>query len=235
MYNFMYKLETTNFTDLAIVHKNEQLTYGQLLTKSKIIGNCLKNCMGKPIRFYLHNKINVVSCMLGIWYSNNFYVPIDKNGPDERIRYIIKNTGISVILTDTNDNYLKSIVEEHVTIININNVNNINVDLPNVTEELAYVIYTSGTTGLPNGVMIKKSSLDNLILGAIKTLDIKQKSKILNYTSVGLMLVVGICSLLLSHSTLYIASDEHVLCPPDLHEFINVNKINMVTTTPAFF
>ena len=60
MYNFMYKLETTNFTDLAIVHKNEQLTYGQLLTKSKIIGNCLKNCMGKPIGFYLHNKINVV-------------------------------------------------------------------------------------------------------------------------------------------------------------------------------
>ena len=33
---------------------------------------------------------------------------------------------------------------------------------------------------------------------------------------------------------LYIASDEHVLSPPDLHEFININKINMVTTTPAF-
>lgn len=222
-------------TNDASVYENTNLSYKSLNKKTKTIGHYLndQNYNNQPIGFYTNN--NSLIYILSIWNCNCFPVPLSKNEPDEKLKYIIKDSGVSLVLTD-NDNV--TFLNEFCKIININNINlsyKYTKPLSPITNPHAYLIYTSGTTGLPNGVLINKDSLLNLALSAIKILNITNPINILTYTSIGFDASIWDAFIsLLSGSKLYIATYKYCMSPPKMFKFITKNKINMVTTTPAY-
>lgn len=219
----------------ASVYDNTTLTYKSLNKKSKTIGHYLTDLQynNQPIGFYTNN--NSFIYILGIWNCNCFPVPLSKTEPEEKLKYIIKDSGITLILTDTND---VTFLNDMCKVININNItipHKYTKPLNSITNEHAYLIYTSGTTGLPNGVLINKDSLFNLITSAIKKLNIVEPINILTYTSIGFDASIWDTFIsLLSGSKLYIATYKYCMSPPKMFKYINKNKINMVTTTPAY-
>ncbi|MGK7881840.1 MAG: amino acid adenylation domain-containing protein, partial [Crocosphaera sp.] len=115
----------------------------------------------------VERSLEMIIGLLGILKAGGAYVPIDPNYPQERIEYMLEDSGVSVVLTQEKltrnfpqtqtqkiclDKDWSAIVHEK----NNNILSQANSD------NLAYVIYTSGSTGKPKGVMVEHQSIINL-------------------------------------------------------------------------
>ena len=111
-------------------------------------------------------SLEMYSAIYGIIRGGNAYLPIDPEYPQDRINYILENSGAVVVVAQDKFTFLAG----NVPCINITDVIN------NPTEELdippcmaeendtAYVIYTSGSTGKPKGAKVSHKSAVNRIL-----------------------------------------------------------------------
>ncbi|MBD2820023.1 amino acid adenylation domain-containing protein [Xenorhabdus sp. 42] len=94
------------------------------------------------------------------------YLPVDPNYPQERIDYMLEDSGVTVIIADKLN---QSLSARSYTMIDGNKVvaqgTQSRAEQANLStaDSLAYMIYTSGSTGQPKGVMINHYSVVNRI------------------------------------------------------------------------
>ena len=78
-------------------------TYATLVKEAKAIGTKLikkLNVKNRPVLVYMDKSPRVICSFFGILYSRNFYVPLDTNMPDMRIRLIVENLKPAAVVTD---------------------------------------------------------------------------------------------------------------------------------------
>jgi amino acid adenylation domain-containing protein len=103
--------------------------------------------------------------ILAILKAGGAYLPIDPAYPASRVRYMLADSGVDVLLTDSENN-----IEKVSTIINLKDSSNYtgnreaDLDMINRPGDTAYIIYTSGTTGRPKGVGVEHRSAVNTLL-----------------------------------------------------------------------
>ncbi|MCJ8268534.1 MAG: amino acid adenylation domain-containing protein, partial [Psychrosphaera sp.] len=93
---------------------------------------------------------DLVIAILAILKAGGAYVPLDPNYPQDRLDYMIKDSGIELILSQ------KDINQD----LQAYPINNLACFSPS---NLAYVIYTSGSTGNPKGVMVEHHNVVRLL------------------------------------------------------------------------
>ncbi len=175
---------------VAVVHRDRQLTYGRLKGRANRLAHYLKERHGvgpNTLVVVLSERFEeLLTAFLGILKAGGAYVPIDPGYPEERIRYIMQDSGCSLVLTalsveendDEGDNrdlvheYPAPVVDvfsvldgargEEAGVINTDPPEYDNPAVVNNLEDTAYVIYTSGTTGHPKGCMISHRNLTRL-------------------------------------------------------------------------
>ena len=130
----------------------------------------------------VERSIEMVTGILGILNAGGAYLPIDPGYPEERINYMLSDSGTKVLLKSEIRNP-KSETNSNAQNINDQNKNpgtafvlnfeNLNFDIVSNFEfrasnlrssNLVYLIYTSGSTGKPKGVMVRHGSVVNLLL-----------------------------------------------------------------------
>src|SRR5690606_19204628 len=118
------------------------------------------------------------------------YVPIDTEYPEDRISYILEDTGLKLLLSNSNS-FKDSKERKGVDVILLNNVweflyleSKLNLNLEFFPESLAYIIYTSGSTGVPKGVEIQHKSVNAFIHWSYEEFDIESFDKTLFVTSI---------------------------------------------------
>ncbi|MGH3925675.1 MAG: amino acid adenylation domain-containing protein, partial [Pseudonocardiaceae bacterium] len=108
----------------------------------------------------------IVSVM-GILAAGGAYLPIDPALPEERLAYLVQNSGVETIVTTGALRDRLASVCEHRTVVNLHEI----APAPHGTpllearqglDDLAYVIYTSGSTGRPKGVLIAHQNVVRL-------------------------------------------------------------------------
>src|SRR5262249_41411081 len=113
--------------------------------------------------------------LLGILKAGGAYVPLDPSFPPDRLSYMIENSGMRVLITQSSLD--KSLALNLPSIVRMDSDwaeiasydRNRIVDSPARPEHLAYVLYTSGSTGKPKGVEIEHSAIVNLLLSMQKS------------------------------------------------------------------
>lgn len=157
---------------IALQRGDRQLSYKQLNEMANQMARKLKQnhvLKGDRVGLLADHSIETVIAILAILKVGASYVPIDPSYPWERIRYILENSAVQIILTDRSLKELNLMQNA----INIKHENLFRGDRRNVRTEMspddeAYMIFTSGSTGNPKGVMISHRGVVNYLYWAKK-------------------------------------------------------------------
>jgi len=155
---------------VAVVFQQERLSYAELEARSNQLGHYLRRlgvCQESLVAICVDRSPGMVPGILGILKAGGAYVPVDPSYPQDRIAYMLSDTGSRCILTDqaTRDR-LPDLAGVQVVVLEEAMIDAEPTTPPAAQlhpDHLAYVIYTSGSTGRPKGVMIEHRSLVNYL------------------------------------------------------------------------
>ncbi|MBL8006957.1 MAG: amino acid adenylation domain-containing protein [Ignavibacteria bacterium] len=175
---------------VAIEFEDRQMTYSELDVITDKIANYLINAGVKPetiAGICIDRSLEMITGLLGILKAGGAYVPIDPSYPQERIDYMIQDSGIKILLTSKN--HKEKIINHNAEVVFLDDENKFSSESsvpPEVKltpENMVYVIYTSGSTGNPKGVINIHKGLTNQILWIKDYLRCSQEDVVLQKTS----------------------------------------------------
>lgn len=211
-----FEMAKENPDKIAIVDTgiNKKISYGELAEKAVSIASFLakNNIQRQPIAISTARGWHQAVAALGILASNNIYVPVTINQPEERRKIIHEKTGIRYVINDL-QNYNKIVWPQMATIWTVEGMMSENRTeiLPEVLpESSAYIIMTSGTTGIPKGAEISHKGAWNTIEDVNKRAMIGSENVFLGVSALDFDLsVYDIFGTLGIGGTLIMISDEN--------------------------
>ncbi|PDZ09110.1 non-ribosomal peptide synthetase [Bacillus pseudomycoides] len=156
---------------IAVIYENEKLTYRELNERANQLAHYLQKRSVGPeslVGVYMERSPKMMIALLGVLKSGGAYVPLDPTYPENRLRYILEDARIEVLVTQEKLEKI-GISEQIETIcmgqdrIAIEQEEPIACTSSVTGKNLAYVMYTSGSTGNPKGVMIEHHSVINYL------------------------------------------------------------------------
>lgn len=158
--------------DIAIKFEETQLSYRKLDEQSNRLAHYLKaNYNIQPddlVGIMTDSSDKMIVGILGILKAGAAYVPIDPEYPRSRKEYILRDTAVKVLITQTD--YLFDIDYHNGALFAIDvQMDGIDASLERPLlqpspSDLAYVIYTSGSTGAPKGVLVTHGNLMHFLV-----------------------------------------------------------------------
>ncbi|HYK05694.1 MAG TPA: amino acid adenylation domain-containing protein [Thermoanaerobaculia bacterium] len=187
--------------ETAIACGEQELTYRELHDASRDLARYLQSQGVGPDRLVgvcMERSPHMVVALLGILEAGGAYVPLDPDYPDERLTYMLRDSGATIVLTQESlEEKLRRLVPDGTQLVacdrqgpeiadRVAALKAANVQLQRqVTEhDLAYVIYTSGSTGQPKGVAIEHHSTVTLVQWAREVYSGEELAGVLASTSI---------------------------------------------------
>ncbi|KQB41366.1 non-ribosomal peptide synthetase [Flavobacterium aquidurense] len=224
----------------AIIFNGKELSYSELNEKANQLANYIsshyKVNKGDVIGVFLPKSDFGIISLLAILKLGAVYLPIDTNYPLERINYLIKDSGLNLLINAGIDN----VKIDNCNIISIssieleeNNSDSINTVIS--PKDLAYIIYTSGSTGQPKGVMVEHQGTINMFLDQIRTFEITENDKIVWFASVSFDASVSeILMALNSGAALSIPTEDEIKDRDLFVAFLKETHSTVVTFPPSY-
>ncbi|UOB81919.1 amino acid adenylation domain-containing protein (plasmid) [Bacillus sp. ZJS3] len=156
---------------VALIYGDHEVSYEELNLKSNMLAHYLINKGVKKedsIGIFMDRSISMIISIVAIIKAGATYVPIDLNSPLKRIEYIIKDTEMQYIISDSSVySKIKEVntpfifIDKEWDYISLELTKNLDIGVNK--NNLAYINYTSGTTGEPKGVCIEQKSIVRLV------------------------------------------------------------------------
>ena len=214
---------------VAVVACDKTLIYKELNEEANRIAHSLVEkgiSRGDIVAFMLPRKSYLIATMLGILKSGAAYMPIDPDYPQDRIEYMLTDSGVKLCITE------KNIAEL---------IGNSNVDTPNVFvdgSDVCYCIYTSGSTGKPKGTLLTHCNVANYMHNnnnnVVHKIIKESYRNIVSVTTVGFDIFVTESLLPLANGMeIVLASEEQAKLQGKLNDLIKANPADVLQTTPT--
>jgi amino acid adenylation domain-containing protein len=241
-----------NPDNVAVVFKDQQLTYKQLNEKANQLAHYLKEQHQiKPdtlVGLCIDRSLEMVIGILGILKAGGAYTPLDPRYPQERLNYMIQDASLAVVLSQRQvQHVLTGFTGTTLTLDGLGDTEShfcCEFDNKNLSVEetklnaghLAYVIYTSGSTGQPKGVMIEHSALVNYQKQVKLAYALTQKDNFLQFSNISFDIFIEEFFGALCQGSQLILSNE--ACRFGLKAFIdfcNQHQVTLVSLPTAFW
>ncbi len=230
---------------LALRFEDERVSYGELNTRANQLAHYLRSLGAGPevlVGIFLENSVEMIVALVGVLKSGAAYVPLDTKYPAERVRLMLQDTRMPLLITERRlVSTLPSLELRPGNIVYLddepNPIARQSVENPSPAaglENLAYIIYTSGSTGTPKGVMIEHRNLSNQIPVLAHNFDVQPKSHVLQFASFSFdASVFEIHGTLASGATLCLGRKESLLPGENLLRTFREQGITTVLLPPS--
>ena len=229
----LYENYLNNGLATAIKDSNKKINYKELFLEVLDKANYI-NELGifhQPILVKVNRNIDSVVAFFAILLSNNYYLPVDEDIPDEKLEKIISLSGTK---------HYVSFVEDELSISKIlfkkpAKREDFSFFLKKFDENYySYLIFTSGSTGEPKGVIKTHKNIISFINNFTETFPFLSKEKIANQTpfffdasmkDIYLSLKLG--------ATLFIPNKTTFSLPLETIKYLNENQITYICWVPS--
>ncbi len=225
--------------ELAVIFKDQQLTYQELNQKANQLAMVLRQRGIKAneiVGVMVERSVEMIIGVMGILKAGGAYLPIDPDYPEERIIYTLEDSNAQILLTQKQlANKIDFKGEKLYFTDEIYTGECTDLLTNNSTSDLAYVIYTSGTTGKPTGVMIQHDHYLNVAFGWRKEYGLGEMPvNLLQMASFSFDVFAGdLARTLLNGGKMVICPADIRIDYPLLYSLISEHQISLFEATPA--
>ncbi|HEV2961541.1 MAG TPA: amino acid adenylation domain-containing protein, partial [Candidatus Angelobacter sp.] len=221
----------------ATICGEEQLTYHELNERANQLGHHLRSLGVGPetlVGICMTRTNQMVIGLLGILKSGGAYVPLDPQYPAERLKFMLEDTQIKVLVTQSDLQGILPGKVEHVVCLDtdwpaIAGRSTANVQSGVTAANVAYLVYTSGSTGKPKGAAIEHHSTHGLMHWAWREFGRETLAGVLAASSICFDMSVFEIYVPLSWGGTVIMA-ENVL---QLHTLAAKDKVTLISTVPS--
>jgi amino acid adenylation domain-containing protein len=226
----------------AVVFDKIELSYSELNEEANRLANRLQELgVGREslVGICLSRSASMVVAVLGVLKAGGAYVPLDPAFPAERLRFMLADANVEVIITEGST--ASSIGETSCRQVMIDRDTTdlerlSGADRPSLStsRNLAYVIYTSGSTGTPKGVMIEHRSVLNFLASMLHEPGISASDRLVAVTTLSFDIAgLELFGPLLAGATVVIAPRETTLDATRLAGLLETSNATILQATPA--
>lgn len=227
----------------AVVFEDRALSYSRLNSQANRLAGELNEKGATPgslVGIIMNPSPGLVIGILGILKSGAAYLPIDRECPPARKAFMIKDSGIKILLTQRdfpgeNRELLQLIPPGHTIVVDdchFSSKKTSNPDIETNSRDICYVMYTSGTTGNPKGVVVEHRGVVNYIWWAARTYVRGQVIHFPLYTSIAFDLTVtSVFTPLITGNAVVVYKGEDKINL--VEKIIDDNRVGAVKLTPT--
>ncbi|HVW65645.1 MAG TPA: amino acid adenylation domain-containing protein [Nitrosospira sp.] len=177
----------------AVIFDGIELSYADLNRWANRLAHRLIGLGVKPetrVGIAVERSVEMVVGLLAILKAGGAYVPLDPAYPRERLSYMVEDSRISLLLSQS---HVKARIPHSSgsSELEILELDRLNLDNgpdtdPSIAlhgDNLAYVIYTSGSTGRPKGVMVAHGPLAMHMSAIVEIYDVRPGDRELSFFS----------------------------------------------------
>jgi len=219
----------------AVSDSSRTLTYQELnqLSDGLAAGLQTQGLSGCVVGVLLKRSVFLPVALLGILKSGAIYLPLDPNLPAERLRFLLADSGATVILTQPELAATLPLQGSRCLLLN----DLLSTQSPaRVIGEIAYLIYTSGSTGEPKGTLIPHRALTNFLCAMQERLGLVPSDRLLAITTISFdIAALELFLPLLCGATVDIAPDGLARDGLGLRAALESSSITVLQATPPTY
>src|SRR5579863_4587964 len=226
----------------AITIGAERISYAQLNLRANQLAYLLRERgVGSEdlVGVCLDRSFELVISCLAILKSGGTYLPLDPKFPEERLRFMLADSEVSLVLAQSST--WRSLPKTSARVLlldheseSLRKAPTTNLAFRNNPEHLAYLIYTSGSTGRPKGVMIPRRALVNCLLSMSRKPGIAHSSRHLAITTSSFDIsILELLLPLVCGAEVVMATTEQASDGRELQRLLWQHEITVMQATPA--
>ncbi|HMB62015.1 MAG TPA: amino acid adenylation domain-containing protein [Eudoraea sp.] len=225
----------------AVVLGGNSLTYAELNTRATDVASAiLSRTAGKNeiVGLFMERSAEMIVGLLGILKAGCAYLPLDTGYPASRIRYILEDSGVTLLLTENKSVPALGDVPSQLLIMSqipASKNRLVGSIAPVGREDMAYVIYTSGSTGKPKGVPITHNNIINSTEGRLGFYQNDPKAFLLMSSISFDSSKAGVFWTLCTGGTLVVSEKEMEQDIDRMGEVIAKNKVTHTLMLPSLY
>lgn len=219
---------------IAVIEENRTCTYSELVNSAKRIGTTIisKTSVRKPIPVLMEKGINALAVFFGAVYAGDFYVFLNPDLPENRLKSIFEILESDILITDQEHVEIASkisnnyILFEDIKDSQIDEIKLEKIKQQSMSLDPLYVNFTSGSTGKPKGVVVDNKSVIEFIDLFTDKFHITDQDIIANQAPFDFdVSVKDIYSAISTGATLVIVPKKMFSKPAELLDYLCDNKV----------
>jgi amino acid adenylation domain-containing protein len=228
----------------AVTFEGDQLSYAELNRRANRLAHRLRREGIGPdtlVGVMMNRSTEMVVSILGVLKAGGAYLPLDPSYPAERLRFMLDDSAVRVLLTE--EGMRHSLPAHAATVLCVDSeAETLASERDEDTEggatpaNLAYVIYTSGSTGRPKGVMVEHRQVARLFAASNPLFSFSSSDTWTLFHSFAFDFSVWeLWGALLHGGRLIIVSYLTTRSPDSFRQLLRHERVTVLSQTPSAF